>query len=216
MPSPDQDDYNAFLRDINDLVEAFGDEVVDQISDETEGGDPINGYQCSHGDNPFNVYGIWDGTIKYWTVEFGYNALQQYAIRREVENLAGPISDGLEIEPDIDAARAELNREAEENSEPYQNLVANLREEIKSPHSSFQVDMTENGALKGFAVRRKIFPYEDSFDISDFSQAVQIVISNGLPGARLVDDAYNISEALQEARQPAVEATDDTDLHYIG
>lgn len=215
---PSSEEYEAVLRRIPRYVEASGNEIADEIHGQMEDGRPYRGFRCRHGEHIFDVFGIQDGRLEYFVVRYPYDALNAYARRLAIEDHDGTISEGTELDVDREGALEHLDGLAEDNPEPYANLFAQLRQTLSSPHTSFMVDTTEHGAVTYFHVDRKIFPYEEKFATSDFSHAVQMVVSTGMDGRILMEDAYKITETVRRAMEGDVrqETTDPDALRYFG
>ena len=64
---------------------------------------------------------------------------------------------------------------------------------------------------------RKVYPYEEKFATSDFSHAIQMVVSTGMEGRILMEDAYGITETVRRATEGDLsqEATDPDALRCL-
>lgn len=213
MPSGRQ--YSEVLRQLPDYIEASGDEIVDQIDAETSEGQNIDGFKCRHGEHFIDVFGVSDPAQEYFRVRYPYEAIRAFAQRRALENHEGSIEGDLEIEIDLAAAGVELDGLAQSNPESYINLRAQLRDTLASPHTSYAIDTTENGAITYFHVQRNIFPYEDKFSTSNLSHAAQMVVSTGLQGRILMEDAYNISTSVEELSESDAGRGEEPPHRYI-
>lgn len=68
-----------------------------------------------------------------------------------------------------------------------------------------QVHRTDNGTFQSFAIERRIFPYEDEFSISDFSDAIHSVIGNGQKASALTMSSVSLSFDEENPGESAVE-----------
>lgn len=196
---PTREEYRAALGTIREYVPRVGDEVGDTAEGETDDGHPLEVIRCYHGGHVYDVLAVWDGSLAYFTLRYPYDALALFARQQALEEYDGPVPEGTELEVDVEAAEDELDRLAAEYPEEYAALLDRLRATIASPHTSYSVVTTDNGAVAQFYVDRKLFVYEDEFRVSTLGYSVQMVVSKGLEGRLLLEDAYGISERLWTA-----------------
>ncbi|MFB6129329.1 MAG: hypothetical protein ABEJ28_00730 [Salinigranum sp.] len=215
---PTDAEYEDVLEELVRYVEGSGNDISEEIEGSMDDGRPYRGYRCRHGEHIFDVFGIRDEKLEYFVVRYPYDALNAYARRRAIEQRETPIAAGTELDVDHAGSLEHLDELAAKNPESYSNLFAQLRQTLSSPHTSFMVDTTDHGAVTYFHVDRKIFPYEEKFGTSDLSYAVQMVVSNGMGGRILMEDAYGITEAVRRATAGDVgqETTDPDALRYLG
>ena len=67
-----------------------------------------------------------------------------------------------------------------ENPEAKRKFELGLIEKITFPHTAFRLMHNENSKtkeLQGYEISRKIFPFDKSFSIKDFDEAIQSVIN---------------------------------------
>lgn len=214
---PTGQEFGEVLRDLAEYIEASGREIVSQNDGETDGGEPVSIFDCKQGDHHFQVFGVQDGTSEYFTVRYPYQASKVYASRYAIEQKGIEPGPDTKVQISQDEVEGYLDQLASNNKREYKMLGGRLRETINTPHNRFRIDKTSNGAITFFQIDRRIFPYQEAFNISDFNEAVQIVISVGLEGRLLIEDAYQIREGIEAALSDdgGVEASNDDNLRYI-
>jgi len=62
-----------------------------------------------------------------------------------------------------------------------QQFIFHLTQVLTSPQTSF-VRVVENGRVIGFTIMKSIYPFHESFSISNLDQAIQAVVSIGAVG----------------------------------
>lgn len=186
---PDPETFDKTLEKLAEYVEDIGDELHEKsdpnILDITVQGQEysLTGHRCVRGDNRYIVA----GHPELRSVSIVYLLSVQ-------NNLA------IDLEPEI--ARAVVDKEFEDEEELLQEAAEKLlddvpRHQMRSFESycyqfisggTHETSFITNNAESfiAFVVSNDIFPYEDSFGIRDFYDALKPVVSAGERGSRLV------------------------------
>jgi len=191
---PTGQEYAQALRDLVEYTENISNEVVEDFDIEGDDGNNYNGYWCDHGGNSYRIIGTQED--EFFRVQYFYDLIGEFAERQAIEE-AGDPDDVSDQDIDREAAIAILSDQAQENPEDYANLNSNLRQLIRNPSpTGYTIDANEYGVVRNFRVEHMIFIYEDGFTISDYHEAVQRVVSTGLPGRRFLRDSFGILDPL--------------------
>lgn len=217
-------DLEDALERTRELIERTGDDVVDDIDDTDDDGRRVLGFACQHGNNGYTVYTRPEN--EFFTVQFEYSVLGDY-IRQQLESdFEDLIDEGqeqptVEIDPEdeeefeqqIESARTELRNElrAIDESQAFE-LLFKLSQQIVSPNTAHQIETTEDGRVTGFRVQKKVYPYRDDFDIKEVGDAIQAVISQGIPGRMFIQMAYGFRAGAVDSGE-AGDIEDDRTFH---
>lgn len=188
--------FDSALDTLGRYVTQIGDEVDEEIEG-TAGGEKFYGYSCSHGTHTYLILGMkpWD----YFAVKYPLNMDHGVALRRKAKQTDLPNMEEVEVtEADIQNAREELNKEL--NGMPHQlrrELRLNLIEMLSREGCVVDLDTEEEVNIHGFNIDRKVFAYEDSFNLSDFESAVQTVINLGWVGKEFIAENYGFSQPFE-------------------
>jgi len=185
----DQSTFDDTLETLATYVEDVGDELheayVSDIATVTirEQDYSLVGHHCGRADNRYIVAGHPD--FRFVTIAF-FLSVQN--------NLAA------DLEPDI--AEAIVDEEYDDKQELLNNAAEKLLDQVPEKQmetfksycyqfisgSTYETTFVTNEeeSLTLFATSHDIFPYEDSFEISDFYRASQTVVSSGERGSRLI------------------------------
>jgi len=198
---PDEYNFDAALAELVGYIENTGREIVGEIEDETEDGDPVSGFQCQQGSFSFIVYGSPDTPL--------FRAVSNHDMVMEIAQVqaAAEMSDESGEMPELTEERIsaaadhlkELNESADEDW--IDKLHFRLIDKLSCPHCAFSIDYLESGALQGFSVKKDIFVYEDSFSISDFDEAIQAIVGTAIPAQVLLDQSFGFRSLADEGTE---------------
>lgn len=196
-------EFNDGLRIMAEFVDTIGDEIVQDLSGQTDQGASIDGYQCRHGSHQYQIIGtqIWE----YFTIRYPYNAAQHHAALSAAADAKLPSPEGAqEIQVDVDDAA--INRSISEirdeiKSDELDETRLDLMELLSEPGFAPNLEMDQE-LITGFTIDKKVFPYGDGFDISDFENAVQGIVSIGWLGKEYLMQVYGIKDLGEDLGLP--------------
>lgn len=213
MPASTRDD--ALAQIVNYAEAAQHDFHGDFEWDSDKHGNCVRGYifEDSNG-YLYRVYGPTDH--QYLFISYQFNAISyitNWMSEEQVQRyLDTPVAYRKDKKEDnsIIAARAYLDSI---KSEKMDEIRENVLENIRSPETDYELQVTENGSIHRFLVHRKVFPYHQGFTPESFVEAVRAVVVNGVNGALDYFDPIDLSEfdAEAEPEQEEVESATSTD-----
>lgn len=184
----------------SDYVQKIGDEIAYQQTVEPTNGEEFEVLMCFKGDSKYGIYGFPD--YDYLSIVFEYSLLERLAVSLDsetIENHTGEYVDTDEIAevspentgdgeiiigaeqdenpPEIRAAKSIVESIDEEINERF---IFDLFQQSSYPQVSTEIKRTENGYFSGFSIRRKIFPDDSGFNLTEFNNSVQSVVSIGV------------------------------------
>lgn len=213
---PTESDLREYLATVRELVNQIDDNVVDDLDiDQDEVG--LMGIMCEHGANYYHVVGEIDRSLPFLSVNYPYNFVETFAQRQAVENadisaeqLQG--EDDIPVDYDIQEAANQLDTFAARNPDQMRSVRNRLYDKISTTDTAYNADTTENGAILGFTISRKIFPEEGDLNPSTFNEVVQSIVSVGVRGRRSLAQSFNINVPVELE----TESESDENLRYIG
>jgi len=186
---PDPETFNQTLETLAKYVEDIGDELHEESEPNVlnitvqEKEYSLTGHRCVRGDNRYIVAG--HPELRYISIVY---------LLSIQANLAE------DLDPEI--ARAVVDKEPKDEEELLQEAAKQLLDDIpRQQMRTFESycyqfisgDSHETSFIRNdsesfifFAVSNDIFPYEESFEISDFYDAVKPVSAAGERGSRLI------------------------------
>jgi len=182
-----QSDFGDKLHTLTDYVEQIGDEPVEAIEGETGEGYSIQGYQCQHGTHAYLLL----GTAEWNRFQLRYSVnIDQAVATRYI------VSDPSEInERAMRRARDKLEQELDgKPPSEKKELRLNLMQILSREACIVEFETSKPFNIHGFNVDKRIYPYEEDFNLSDFNYAVQTVINLGWVGKDFILENYGLSE----------------------
>lgn len=205
---PTTEDYEAVMSTLADWAEDIGDTVVgenepDLFEIETEDGEleSVGGHRVQHGDNIYFVVGAPDN--RFLSVTYPLSLLANLTSSIPVEIAEVVVDDSIdEEEVQFEAAKILLNEVPQAEME---QLNYHLFMIVSAGSIETTIDRNEKGSIVSFNVSRKIFPYEDSFRISHFNDAVQQVVTAGVRGAQILQNSVHLEIDEDDPRETKLE-----------
>lgn len=189
MENPSQEDVDASLRTIEDLVAQVGDEIVDDIRGEDGDENTIRGRQVQHGQSTYQV--LASPSWSHLVVQSQFNAVEALAVQR--------------------ASSRSQHGQAQISDKDFANAYSDIQESVSEPEvkrhelvdrltvPGFATELDCNGPLvKGFSVQTKLFPYDGTVSPKEFYEATQSVVSLMFSGRDYLTTEYNLSELATE------------------
>lgn len=190
---PDDRDLEAIISDLKGYSERNDHRIQNDIETTTEDGRQVKGYNYLHGDNRVRIQAI--EQREPIVVVYSYSLPEVLAVERIQQGMDGeqPIQRDL-VEREIPAARQELKSQTE-NLDPRKvmDLRNALVQALSAPETQYSPDTEVAGIPIEFTIIRNMFPDRDQFDISDYNRATQSVVSVGIRGQSMLQNAYNLS-----------------------
>jgi len=202
---------------IEEYIKKTDGEVLhkDRISDD-KGEQNVDILACLHGESRYDILG--HQSSSYFSIEYRYSLIERIGTQlsdEEITNMVGEEpQDEFEIElgENTDASEAELIVEDSENVEDLpprfraaikliespdretnQRFIYDLFQELSHPSVSTEIVTSQNGYFQGFVIRKKIFPQDSGFNLTEFNNSVQSVVSLGTFGQNAVTTAIGSS-----------------------
>lgn len=178
-------DFGAKLHELTEYVERINDDPVDTIEGETGDGQPIQGYQCQHGGHIYLLMGSpeWE----HFQLRYTINVDEAVALRYIVDD---PSSVDEHV---MRQARDRLEKELEgKPPREKKELRLNLTQILSREACIVEFDTTSPFNIHGFNLDKRIYPYEDDFQLSDFHYAVQTIINLGWVGKDFLLENYGL------------------------
>ena len=187
MPSPEE--FDETLEELADLVLDLGHEIeersVPNIVDITIRGEEysLTGHRCAHNDSRYLVAGHQD--LRPVTIAYILSITRNLALEMEVDVANSMVEGQFEEEDDLLSAATEnlMDQVARNEMATFESYCYQFISDDTHETALFKNDLE---TVTGFVVSNDIFPYEDSFGISDLYQAVRSVVSSGERGSKLV------------------------------
>jgi hypothetical protein len=192
------DSYYEGLSTVAEYVEQIGDEVADEIDATSDDGQQVDGFRCLHGTQPYVVIGSPQD--------------QGMKIQFEVQLHTPLIPNVVQSDPDI-ASKIESQDEVEvevteQHHQQAQQLLASrlssvdesnlmdvrqkLTEILSGTACGWEILPGDEPIILQFQVTKTIYPQSDEFNLPQFSDSVQTVISQGVAGHSFVASAYGL------------------------
>lgn len=187
MPSPEK--FDQTLETLAEYVEDVGDDIAERnvpnVLDATIGGTDysLTGHRCTRGDSRYVVAG--HPELRLVTVVYFLSIINNLAADLDNEVAESIVDEEYEDEDELrrEAAEILLDRVPREEMDAFRSYCYLFISASTHETSFFS---NEDGSLLLFGVGDDIFPYEESFGISDFYDAVRTTVSTGERGNRLV------------------------------
>lgn len=165
-----ENEFDKVIQEVREYVKMTDGTVEEEIGPEIQDGREISGIRVSRASYTYDVLGSPD--MDYIVVRFGFSLLEN-----------------LKSVPGVDDPVA-LLQNADMNK-----LVLNLLREISHPSVEVGIETTEEGVLAAFQVKRKLFPSDERFGVSEFEDAVRAVVAQGDKGIKYIQLALEIDTA---------------------
>lgn len=188
----EQPEFNSTLELLSDYVDQIGDDVIEEGVDDLlavnidEEDVWLTGHRCDSGDQIYVVGGHPDlrmmGVVYFFSLKRNLGHLLDDQITTSVLN-------DEDIKPNEDEEREEkaaeilldkINRDEMAALRNYAYMM------ISGSSHETHIYETDSGSITGFNIATMIFPYERSFGIKEFYDAVQTVTEVGERGNRLL------------------------------
>lgn len=193
MPSPENfqrtlDTLAEYTRDIGDWVEEesvpslLGGTVRDQEYS-------LTGHQCRSGDSVYLI--IVHPDLRFGSILYYFSILDNIGADLELETAEAIVDDEIDDEETIREVAAETLLDGVDREE-MDMLRSYCYQFISGPTHDTEFGNNESGSFTYFGTSHDIYPYEDSFGISDFYQAVRAAVGAGRRGNRLVSRSVYI------------------------
>lgn len=193
---PDQEKFETALDETASYVMGIGDEIIERnVEGVIEGsvrGEhySLTGHRCK-GDAESTYIVAGHPELQFFSVAYFFS-LETYVgaqLPDELaDNIVSQVDDDLE-QTDIDskhriAGRELLGRVDEGEMAALESYMFMF---ISGGTNTTVIQTTANGVVIGFAVSTDFFPFEESFSIRDFSEAVKRSVTGGRRGNKLVE-----------------------------
>lgn len=205
----------SYIPDTGDEIEEHISERISEAEAETDDLDAIHlwgsfrlnipedeeldGFFCSHGDNYYFVTGSSDSRFfnLHYLVDFTYEIASVLSDDQAANILEESVSD-LESnakEGEIEEYRLEAAKEflVSLDEDDIRELQFYLTDRLSDPEVAYRTFSDEyNGAdlFVGYGVSKKLYPYREDFDILEYNDAVQAVVSVGYNAFRYLSNAF--------------------------
>lgn len=182
------------IETLKNQVERSGYELVEVEEFEEEHEDEIRDFHrvvLHSGGHNVAVQGAVG--FDYFTVFYPYYFAS--AISDSIdENQAQAVFEDTETPEDKDElkSKAAIRLLEQIDSKKMSQLDYELSKQVSSPLTGYEMWRTEEGAIYGFHIEKKIFPFEEDYSLNQFNEAVQAVISQGMSGRKFLDRVFNI------------------------
>lgn len=198
-----------------DIVEIDGEKAVSLYADlAVDLNEDVDSMRliCSRGGSTYMIFGSSDSRV----MEVAY----LFDIRHELASVLGEeqVSSLLNVDRSkIDMGEDdEITEDAQDAadqflssipSEDIRQLTFYLEDRISSPGIGYSIRQEDDGGyLTGFRVHGRLFPYVERFDLMEFDDRIQSVVSVGHKGSRYLSNAFIVDIADAES-SAEVEAT---------
>jgi len=186
---PDPNTFDETLGTLAEYIKDIGDELQEEsepnILDVTIRGQEysLTGHRCVQGDNRYIVAGHPD--LRSVSIVYLLSVQANLAADLDLEIAEAIVDEEYEEEEEMlqDAAERLLNQVPRGQMEAFESYCYQF---ISGEAHETSFITNEEESFIFFAVSNEIFPYEDSFEISDFYKALKPVVSAGERGSRLI------------------------------
>lgn len=181
------------IDSFRDLVSDIGGDVVDDFHGEQDDR-PVKGLRCHHGKTTYVIYAT-EGN-SFVTVMFQYRVLNDFIFAQidEPEKFDVEISIDPEEQTElIENARSEmlelLNNIEEEVA---QRFYIDILQKLKNDSVGYELYEKNENRVEGFEVTTKLFPQHCEITPKEFHDAVQSVLSIGVPTRAYIQYSYGL------------------------
>lgn len=189
--TPSQQDVDAAIRRVDDLIDSIGDEINQPINATADDGTSVTGRQVQHGDFTYNVLAA-PGNPSV-QLQFPYNATQDLAVARARSDGGQQVHGGpaqVNVGPQqIEQSKQEL-RDAVDDDD-----LAEMRQGVLDrasvPPYSLKFEMDEE-AIYGFAVKADLYLYAEDVSVREFGEKAQGIVSLGWKAQSYLAHEYDI------------------------
>jgi hypothetical protein len=180
------------IFDLKEFSERNGHQIQDDVEVTTGDGRQVVGYDYIHGDNIVQIRTVEEREPV--TVIYTYSLPEVLAIERIRRSMDGqqPIQPDL-VQQELPLAKQEIVSQIED-LEPHgiMQLQNTLVQSLSAPETQYSPDTRPSGIPIEFRIIRNMFPERDSFDISKYNRATQSVVSVGIRGKNMLENAFNL------------------------
>lgn len=199
---PSQGEISEKINEVEEWLELAGEEKVDDYRQEVEDGPDLRGVVARHGSHQLVVVGAADR--QYFTVARGYNVVEglasQYAAQEVLGTLDSMPDDGESIELDIepedehwDRAIAEVEKRLDDASMDVKGKMHfKCVQFLSNPDAAYRLHTDDENGVYGFEVTKNEWVFDDGYGPGDLADAIQAVISIGMPAEAFLQRAYGI------------------------
>lgn len=190
--------FDDALSRVEDHVETIGGTVAGPISESpviAPDNPEIHGFDCRHGTEPYLITALEDDA--YFSIRFPRSIIFTVADQLSDETLRQFSKNSDLKEGEREQAALDWIHQADE--ELLGEIHFHLRERLSEPEVAFTSNSSDKMAPLSFEVSRKIFPYSDSLDVTEFNNSVQSVVSVGVMGMNYISTVFNLGTDLSDS-----------------
>lgn len=188
-------DFADAVESVRHCINCIGDEVQEEYVTDSSGGEIVVGYQATHGSYVYNVVG--EPGRHYFNVEFPFSIPHDLGSLLTEETALEIVDDG-DLDGDTDvttlAAYEILEQMSQENREKFRYELTTV---LSSTDTAFTLRATDSGAITGFDISRRVFPYDEDFSLTEFNHSVQTVINSGNSAVQFVATAFDFEDLVE-------------------
>lgn len=190
----------GYVRDIGDrITHAHAEGVLKGTPNEEIGPLEFRGHRCISNDEVYYIAA--HPEVRYVTVVY-YLSFTENVARELSHEHAEAILEEAELDvhgSDPRMLAATYLLQSIDQAE-VQSFKSYFRIAVGGENYLTTLNTSESGALEGYSLQHLIFPYEDSFSIKEFNDAVTTIVSSGMRSAEIVRRNLHL---LSEDEDPA-------------
>ncbi|WP_336358648.1 hypothetical protein [Haloarcula sp. CGMCC 1.6347] len=220
------------IDELRECVENIGGEVLSTRAVDSHNGE-LWVLLCRHGNDTYNI--IEQTNINAFLIRYDFSLIRIIASRLSDEQIEGRIEDELDDDRNVNIPESLLEASESEDAElvvqtsddelppemqaaekiieslendSLERFGLNLFQKASHPEVATELVRTTDGFFEGFRISRKIFPDDEGFNLTEFNNSVQSVMSVGTFGNNLVADLFESElEGLAELGLEASESS---------
>lgn len=179
-----------------DLVNVIGGEVLDEFTGEQDN-QTVKVFQCDYADNMFIIYAI-EGN-SHVTVEFQYRVLNDFIVAR-----VDPDDDTQTVITIDKEEQSDLIEDADADMEDFliglekdttQRFYIDVLQKLRNSSVGYELyELDDDERITGFEVTTNLFPLDQEISPKEFYDAVQSVLSIGIPTRAYIQYSYGLRQ----------------------
>lgn len=196
MSPPSQQDVEDALRDIDQLTSRIGNQTSGQQTRNVNGTD-IDILPAKHGNMQYSVQASTEWPFVILETSFRVDEALA-AERAQVRADGGVQQSGTPTQPEITQARQDLRDGAVDD-------IGVIRREVAKSLSQGPMVYTprnDDDLLVGFKLERKLYPYDTTITVDEYSDVVQTMMSAHYRGREELIQRYSVRKSITDQSGP--------------